>query len=119
MRFLADETVPRPAVTLLEHAGHDIIAIHSDDLEREDVQVLDRGRREGRVLLTFDRDFGDLIFHRWYPDPPGVVYVRWRSVTPETLATRVHLLAVDDAANLPSMFTILLEDGLRRPPLPR
>jgi len=62
MRFLADENFPGAAVAALEAAGHDVVWMRRDAPGASDGRVLDRTVREGRILLTFDKDFGDLLF---------------------------------------------------------
>lgn len=60
MRFLADENLPAEAVKALRAAGNDVIWIGSDAPGSSDAEVLARAAREQRILLTFDKDFGEL-----------------------------------------------------------
>ncbi len=48
-----------------------------------DEQVLSRATREDRVLLTFDRDHGRLLYRTGAPVPEGVVYFRFEPTYPE------------------------------------
>jgi predicted nuclease of predicted toxin-antitoxin system len=59
MRFLADENFPGDAVTALRAAGHDVLWIRTDAPGISDHDVLARSSGDGRVLLTFDKDFGE------------------------------------------------------------
>ena len=61
-RFLADENFLGDAVTALREAGHDIAWIRTDAPGSTDRQVLTRAVAERRILLTFDKDFGDLAY---------------------------------------------------------
>src|SRR5438067_6752352 len=61
MRFLANENVPRSAVEALRADGHDVSWIRSDAPGLTDEAVLARARADARVLLTFDKDFGELV----------------------------------------------------------
>ena len=76
MRFLANENVPRSAVHALRAAGQDISWIRSDAPGLTDEAVLARARVEGRVLLTFDKDFGELVLKRGASASRGVVLFR-------------------------------------------
>src|SRR5882724_2778939 len=58
MRFLADENFPGDAVTALRTLGHDVLWIRTDAPGITDEEVLARGLEDGRVLLTFEKDFG-------------------------------------------------------------
>ena len=61
MRFLADENFPGPAVRALEASGHDVVWVRLVAPGAADAQVLARASREARILLTFDKDFGEFI----------------------------------------------------------
>lgn len=60
MRFLADENFPAAAVAGLASAGHDVAWIRTAAPGAADGDVLARAVREERILLTFDKDFGEL-----------------------------------------------------------
>jgi predicted nuclease of predicted toxin-antitoxin system len=61
-RFLADENFPGAAVTRLRTAGHDVEWIRTSAPGSDDKSILGRAATEGRILLTFDKDFGELAF---------------------------------------------------------
>src|SRR5271165_3545449 len=67
MRFLADENFPGDAVTALRTAGHDVLWIRTDAPGITDQDVLSRSLRDARVLLTFDKDFGELAWRSSLP----------------------------------------------------
>lgn len=76
MRFLADESCDFAAVRALRAAGHDVVAVAEIARGAEDSAVVELARTEGRILLTEDKDFGQLVFaaaHR----TAGVVLLRW------------------------------------------
>lgn len=76
MRFLADENFPGPAVKALEAAGHDVIWIKVAQPGTSDPEVLAWTAREERVLLTFDKDFGELASRTVLSQKSGVVLLR-------------------------------------------
>ena len=76
MRFLADENVPRAAVDALRAAGHDLAWIRTDAPGARDEEVLERSRSEARVLLTQDKDFGELVLRRGRDASQGVILLR-------------------------------------------
>jgi predicted nuclease of predicted toxin-antitoxin system len=62
MKFLADENVEKPIVDMLRDCGHDVLYI-SEFMKRSiDEQVLDQANHESRILLTNDKDFGELVY---------------------------------------------------------
>jgi hypothetical protein len=67
MRFLANENFPLDAVEALRRQGHDVVWVRTDVPGSSDRAVLKRAKAEGRVLLTFDKDFAELAFHARLP----------------------------------------------------
>jgi predicted nuclease of predicted toxin-antitoxin system len=60
MRFLADENFPAATVRALQKAGHDVVWVMTTAPGTGDGDVVAWTAREGRILLTFDKDFGEL-----------------------------------------------------------
>ncbi len=62
MKFLLDMGLARRTAATLQSAGHDAIHLRDQGLQRlEDHQIIAKAQREGRVILTHDLDFGQLI----------------------------------------------------------
>lgn len=76
MNFLADESCARPVIQALRKAGHDVAAIAEIARGATDSQVLERELKEKRVLITEDRDFGELVYARGRSSA-GVILVRF------------------------------------------
>ena len=64
MRILANENLPREAVEALRDRGHDVAWVRTDSPGSSDDAVIKRSAAQARVLITFDKDFGELAF-RW------------------------------------------------------
>ena len=82
MKWLADENFPIPAFHVLVKSGLDIQHIAFESPSISDVAVIEYAVLSQRIILTFDSDFGTLIFHKGYA-PPGVVYFRIYDFTPD------------------------------------
>jgi predicted nuclease of predicted toxin-antitoxin system len=78
MNFVADESCARPVIQALREAGHDVVAIAEIARGATDDQVLERALKEKRVLITEDRDFGELVYARGRSSA-GVILVRFPS----------------------------------------
>jgi Domain of unknown function (DUF5615) len=76
MRFLANENFPGDAVSELRIAGHDVVWIRADSPGMKDEDILAWSQREDRILLTFDKDFGELAYRAGLPATCGVVLFR-------------------------------------------
>ena len=62
MKFLADESVDRQIVEGLRQAGFDVGSVTEMKPGIADEIVLERANKEKAILLTADKDFGELIF---------------------------------------------------------
>jgi predicted nuclease of predicted toxin-antitoxin system len=72
MRFLANENFPGAAVAALKTAGNDVVWIRTVAPGSRDSEVLALAARDKRVLLTFDKDFGELAKASRLPAECGV-----------------------------------------------
>ena len=76
MRFLANENFPGAAVAALAAAGHDIVWVRTAAPGASDPAVLAQAVSEQRILLTFDKDFGESASGSALPSVCGVVLFR-------------------------------------------
>lgn len=96
MRLLANENIPSPSVSKLEQQGFDVKSIGGSLSGIKDSQVLQMAVDEARVLVTFDRDYGHLIYKLGLPTPPGVIYLRFLPESPQEPADLIlELLELD------------------------
>jgi predicted nuclease of predicted toxin-antitoxin system len=70
-----DECVDAELVAILRRSGHDVVYMTDVEPRAPDTEVMDRATREQRLLLTEDKDFGDLVFREARP-VPGIVLLR-------------------------------------------
>lgn len=75
-RLLLDENFPAPAARRLLDDGYDVVEAVRECTSWPDERILARAVAEQRWLVTFDRDFGDLVFKRRLPAPPVIVLLR-------------------------------------------
>jgi predicted nuclease of predicted toxin-antitoxin system len=88
MRILADENFPRIAILALREAGHDVVWIHDTSPGISDVEVIAQAERSERILATFDKDFGRLVFGHAQRSCRGVVLFRIAMTSPAEVAKR-------------------------------
>ncbi len=97
MNFLADEACAGPVIRAPREAGHDVVAISEVAAGAADDEVLERALNEKRVLITEDRDFGELVYARGRSST-GVILVRFpssaRRAKPSTVVEAVAKLGV-------------------------
>ena len=118
MSFLANENFPAASVQLLRAAGHDVLYVVENFSGLEDEAVLRRAQHEQRRLLTFDRDYGELIFKRRLPVPLGLLFFRFNPATPpEPAELLLKLLSLPDM-QWAGRFTVLTRDEIRQRQMP-
>jgi predicted nuclease of predicted toxin-antitoxin system len=92
MLFLADEDFPGIAVSWLRETGHDVLWARTSMPGQSDTSLLAAAQRESRIVLTCDKDFGELAFHWGLPATCGIVLFRLPQVSPKSFLERVMLL---------------------------
>ncbi len=114
MRLLANENFPAASVQLLRQSGHDVLYAIEEFPSLDDEVILRRAHDEQRILITFDRDYGELVFKRRLPAPAGVFFLRFDPETPlepgEILLKLVQLSGVEWLGR----FTVLTRDQIRQ-----
>ena len=88
MRWLADECIAASLVAHLRADGHDVLYVAEAAAGLSDADVIALASREIRLLLTEDKDFGDLVFRRERVII-GVVLMRINPENPALKATRL------------------------------
>lgn len=78
MRFLADESCDFIVVRTLREAGQEVLAVSEVSPGAEDSQVIQMAIDQGRILLTEDKDFGQLVFAH-APQSSTVILIRYPS----------------------------------------
>jgi predicted nuclease of predicted toxin-antitoxin system len=112
MRILADENFPRLIIEALRAAGHDVAWIRAEAPGSTDEQVLARAGTDHRVLLTFDKDFGELALKRGLPGSQGIILFRLPSGRPAEVTTRV-VTAISSREDWKGHFSVVEEKRLR------
>src|SRR5262245_47887286 len=117
MRFLANENSPGDAVTALRAEGHDVDWVRTAAPGINDEDVLAWAVREMRVLLTFDKDFGELAWRAGLPATCGIVLFRLPMPSPPKVGALLaaQIGARDDWAG---HFAVIEAGRIRMRPLP-
>jgi predicted nuclease of predicted toxin-antitoxin system len=118
MRLKLDENMPRPLAVSLRRVGHDVHTASDEDLlGKSDHIVWSVVVQERRLLLTLDRDFGELATQSH--DHAGAIVLRPRDANKtviEALALRALALAAD--IDMTNRIVIFEDERIRiRPPL--
>lgn len=116
-RLLVNENYPLPALRVLRDAGVDVLAVVETHPGLPDEEVLALACSESRWLVTYDRDYGELIYALQHPSPPAVIYLRQEPYPPDRPARIVQDLMADPT-RAEGFFLVVSEQSIRRRPLP-
>jgi predicted nuclease of predicted toxin-antitoxin system len=118
MRFLANENFPGAAVEVLQAAGHDIVWVRTTAPGLSDPDVLAWAARDDRILLTFDKDFGELARASALPTTCGVVLLRVLMPPPNHVGRQLADL-IAARADWTGHFSVVEPGRVRMRPLTR
>ena len=114
MKLLANENFPLQSVKILEAAGFDIKSVGLDYAGIMDSEVMDIAVSEERVIITFDRDYGELIFKKGYRPKAGVIYLRWDAFQPDEPGKYLIQLFQSTDIKFEEMLTVISETNIRQ-----
>jgi predicted nuclease of predicted toxin-antitoxin system len=110
MRLCANENLSADCIARLRQGGHDVLWIREAAPGSPDIAVINRALAEDRLLITFDKDFGELVFRSGVKSLRGIVLLRISQASASAVAERVaavlasrddwagHFSIVDDFA---------------------
>lgn len=116
MRILANENIPGDAVALLRQRGHDVVWIRTDSPDASDNANLGRAVAEKRLLLTFDKDFGELVFHRGQKASCGVALFRFSAPSSSAVAIMIADI-LESRTDWANHFSVIDDRRIRQTPL--
>jgi predicted nuclease of predicted toxin-antitoxin system len=112
MRFLANENIPYDAILALRDKGQDVLWIHTEAPGSNDADVLKRAVAEERIVITFDKDFGELAFHSRLPAQCGIILLRIPEQSPAYIA-KIIATAIESRTDWEGHFSVIEEQRIR------
>jgi predicted nuclease of predicted toxin-antitoxin system len=112
VKFLADENIDRPIVERLGKERHEVLYILEIEPSISDDEVIQRANKERALLLTADKDFGDLVF-RQNRIIYGVILIRLSGLSPQNKAEIVTKAVLEHADELVHNFTVISHRAVR------
>ena len=117
MKLLANENFPGEAVIALRAAGHDVAWARTDTPGASDRAIIRQARAESRLILTFDKDFGELVFRAGLAPPAGVILFRIKPRDP-TYVAKAAVTVVESRDDWAGQFAVVEPGRVRLVPLP-
>ena len=106
MRFLADESVDAPIIEMLRANGHDVDSVAELVPSTPDDVVFDRANHGGALLLTGDKDFGEIVF-RLHRISLGVILIRLSGLSAPSKARIVAEAIRTHGEEMKHAFTVI------------
>jgi predicted nuclease of predicted toxin-antitoxin system len=106
VRLVADENCDFSVVIDLRLAGYDVVSIAEKMAGADDETVIEFARSERRLLITEDKDFGQLVFAAAKQNS-GVILIRYPASARSALNVAVLKLISDNGEDLYSRFAVL------------
>lgn len=116
MKFLADECCDAGLVRAIRDDGHEVLYALESLRGASDDELLRRAVAEERLLLTEDKDFGELVYRLRRP-AHGIILLRFDVVDRASKITRLRELVTQKADRLVGSFIVLEVDKIRLRPL--
>lgn len=112
MKFLADENIDQQVVQTLRDRGHEVLYVAEMERGVDDDFLSDLANKEEAILITADKDFGEIVF-RQERVLYGVVLLRLSGISPSGKSSIVAAAVEDHASELPRAFTVLSPETIR------
>lgn len=112
LRFVLDVGVGNLVYNFLRDAGYDVISILHLDPEMADVDILAIAEREERMVITMDKDFGELVY-RSRKQHRGVLLLRLEDATGEEKVKVVEEILAGYAEEIADCFCVYQFGRLR------
>ena len=114
MNLLANENFPKSSTEILRQNKINIKSIAADFSGITDEEVMQIALKEDRTILTFDRDYGELIFKYGYKPPAGVILFRWDQFSPIEPGLFLIELLRNESFDFRKCLTVISRSSIRQ-----
>jgi len=111
--FLADENIPLYVVKQLRKEGCKIISVAEEFAGSSDEKILELSSRNKWVIITFDKDFGELIYKQKSSKPYGIILLRVTPKSPEYILQLLKWLLLQVNISFEGNFVVVNKDKVR------
>lgn len=113
MILLADESIDRQIVQRLRQDSYEVLYIAEIEPSITDEVVLERANERTALLITADKDFGELVFREGQLTSGGVVLIRSAGLSAERKAEIVSNIFSQHGSEFPHNFTVITPGNIR------
>ena len=112
MNLVVDESVDRRIVDALRQDGHNVLYISEFAPSIVDQEVLDLANRNGALLVTEDKDFGELVFRNGQIHT-GVVLIRLGGLSAQAKVRNILNIFANQGTKLLNAFSVISPGRVR------
>ena len=114
MKLLANENIPLKSVEFLKKNGLDVLYIGNDYTGITDLEVIQLAIDQKRTIITFDRDYGELIFKHGLKPAEGVIYIRISEYEPDYPGKLIFKLITSQKFEFSNRLSVVDPDSVRQ-----
>ena len=114
MKLLANENFPYKSIYYLKEKGYDVLSIGMDNPSILDSEIMKIAINEERIIMTFDRDYGELIFRHNYKFEQEVIYLRLDKYQPHEPGLIIEEIITNKEIDLTGTLTVVDKNGIRQ-----
>lgn len=112
LKFIVDECVGSLVAKWLIENGYDAISVIAEMKGSKDITILNRAVAENRIIITSDKDFGDIVFHK-KAQHTGIVLIRLKNGSPAHKIKALENLFNNYGDQLTDNFIVISDANIR------
>jgi predicted nuclease of predicted toxin-antitoxin system len=112
MRLLVDECVGPSVVRWLRENNYDAVSAFEDCRGWDDERILEKALSEGRIVVTMDKDFGEMVFRMRLPHC-GIILLRCEYCSASKKISMMEKVLSLPESDLSGRFVVVTESGIR------
>ena len=117
MRVIANENVTGTVVRKLRQHGHDVLSVKESMQGADDRSILQRAETDPRLIITQDKDFGELAYRYRLPASCGIVLFRLSGEDSSADNQRMFDV-IESRSDWAGRFSVVTDSRIRMRPLP-
>jgi predicted nuclease of predicted toxin-antitoxin system len=118
MLLALNENMPATVIAELRGRGHDVLSVKESMRGAKDVEILEKAQTELRLVVTQDKDFGELAYRRRLPADCGIILFRLSGTDPDADIRRM-IEVIESRNDWNGQFGVATDDRVRMRPLPK
>ena len=112
MKFIVDESTGDSTAKWLRLSGFEVYSVYAENRGADDEWILEKAVKENYIVITNDKDFGELVFNRGMGHN-GVIFLRLQKESNENKIETLRKVLATCSEKLSNSFIVASEDYVR------